>query len=288
MYWASKNARYTELGSHEADWFHRRYWLREPKKTLRGRWIGNYRTRWADWQLEAKLEDAQKDFLFQFRRHKRMEEELVELKNKLTNLDNERMMCNSGRCIPMLWKCDGDEDCADGEDEMPSCGDPSQHVCDPTYFPCNNTRCIPGRWRCDYDDDCGDGSDERGCAPRPSSESEFRKYIGHLQRYEAERWQPKIRKNISNTQQLASYKLKKNFTIRYGYKNQEILSLADKLETEVKSLMTFLSSKNRNRRGLVDLKGDLLQFLFGTASERDVARTSKALDQLELAGKKNS
>ena len=115
-----------------------------------------------------------------------------------------------------------------------------------------------------------------------------RKHIGHLQRYEAERWQPKIRKNVSNTQQLASYKLKKNFAIRYGYQNQEILSLADKLETEVKSLMTFLSSKNRNRRCLVDLKGDLLQFLFGTASERDVARTSKALDQLELAGKKNS
>lgn len=87
---------------------------------------------------------------------------------------------------------------------------------------------------------------------------------------------------------MASYKLKNNFAIRYGYKNSEILSLADKLETEVKSLMTLLSSKNRNRRGLVDLKGDLLQFLFGTASERDVARTSKALDQLELAGKKNS
>ena len=80
--------------------------------------------------------------------------------------------------------------------------------------------------------------------------------------------------------------MKNNFAIRYGYKNSEILSLADKLETEVKSLMTLLSSKNRNRRGLVDLKGDLLQFMFGTASERDVARISKALDQLKLAGKK--
>ena len=87
---------------------------------------------------------------------------------------------------------------------------------------------------------------------------------------------------------MASYKLKNNFAIRYGYKNSEILSLADKLENKVKSLMMLLSSKNRNRRGLVDLKEDLLQFMFGTASERDVARTSKALDQLELAGKKKS
>ncbi|KAK2701643.1 hypothetical protein QYM36_019716 [Artemia franciscana] len=52
--------------------------------------------------------------------------------------------------------------------------------------------------------------------------------------------------------------------------------------------MTLLSSKNRNRRGLVDLEGDLLQFLFGTASQRDVARISKALDQLKLAGKKKT
>ncbi|KAK2701236.1 hypothetical protein QYM36_020093 [Artemia franciscana] len=44
---------------------------------------------WADWQIEAKLENAQKDFLIQFRKHKRMEQELVELKN---NLDNERMI----------------------------------------------------------------------------------------------------------------------------------------------------------------------------------------------------
>ena len=87
---------------------------------------------------------------------------------------------------------------------------------------------------------------------------------------------------------MASYKLKESFANRYGYENQEILTLADKLETEVESLMTLLSSKNRNRRGLVDLEGDLLQFLFGTASQRDVARISKALDQLKLAGKKKN
>ncbi|KAK2706922.1 hypothetical protein QYM36_014821 [Artemia franciscana] len=65
-----------------------------------------------------------------------------------------------------------------------------------------------------------------------------RKYIGHLQRYEAERLQPNIPKNVSNTQQLASYKLKENFAIRYGYENQEILS---------HTLSIFLKSKLKTR-----------------------------------------
>lgn len=82
--------------------------------------------------------------------------------------------CNSGRCIPMAWKCDGDVDCADKEDEPLTCSSVEFHTCDPTYFRCNNNKCIPGRWHCDYDNDCGDHSDEVNCAPRNCSESEFR------------------------------------------------------------------------------------------------------------------
>ncbi|XP_039297964.1 low-density lipoprotein receptor-related protein 1 [Nilaparvata lugens] len=82
--------------------------------------------------------------------------------------------CPNGRCIPQTWICDGQPDCPHNEDEPPSCSDPSQHKCDPTYFRCNNNKCIPGRFRCDYDNDCDDGSDELNCERRECSESEFR------------------------------------------------------------------------------------------------------------------
>ncbi|RZF40959.1 hypothetical protein LSTR_LSTR013214 [Laodelphax striatellus] len=82
--------------------------------------------------------------------------------------------CGNGRCIPESWICDGASDCIDNEDEPDSCSDPRQHKCDPTYFRCKNNKCIPGRFRCDYDDDCDDGSDELNCERRECSESEFR------------------------------------------------------------------------------------------------------------------
>ncbi|KAJ9584467.1 hypothetical protein L9F63_021192, partial [Diploptera punctata] len=82
--------------------------------------------------------------------------------------------CQSGRCIPKSWMCDGDMDCSNGEDEPSHCSSSDFHSCDPTYFKCKNNKCIPGRWRCDYDNDCDDHSDEEGCTPRECSESEFR------------------------------------------------------------------------------------------------------------------
>lgn len=48
--------------------------------------------------------------------------------------------CNSGRCIPLSWKCDGDPDCPSSEDEPLSCKDSSFHTCEPTYFKCNNNK----------------------------------------------------------------------------------------------------------------------------------------------------
>ncbi|XP_047035510.1 prolow-density lipoprotein receptor-related protein 1-like, partial [Helicoverpa zea] len=84
------------------------------------------------------------------------------------------MRCDTNRCIPNSWVCDGQKDCNDGADEAAAAC--SRAACRPQQFQCAaSRRCIPLWWRCDGAPDCGRGdtSDELACAARPCSAAMF-------------------------------------------------------------------------------------------------------------------
>jgi hypothetical protein len=76
----------------------------------------------------------------------------------------EQFVCDDGHSIPESWVCDGDLDCAGGEDEE---GD-----CRVEPFVCDDGETLPASWVCDGWPDCVNGEDEAGDCPE-TCESTF-------------------------------------------------------------------------------------------------------------------
>ncbi|XP_037693308.1 MAM and LDL-receptor class A domain-containing protein 1 [Choloepus didactylus] len=67
------------------------------------------------------------------------------------------------QCVPLSGKCNGQQDCQDGSDEMACPTSTPSPLCGAMEFPCSRIGCIPSLLQCDGVSDCHFNEDESGC-----------------------------------------------------------------------------------------------------------------------------
>ncbi|XP_026681524.1 LOW QUALITY PROTEIN: low-density lipoprotein receptor-related protein 6 [Diaphorina citri] len=83
---------------------------------------------------------------------------------KLAACTPEQYKCATDECIPAVWRCDNQADCADKSDETGCVA-----KCDISEFRCGSGECVNAKLRCDGGSQCVDGSDEVNCCAQASS-----------------------------------------------------------------------------------------------------------------------